>query len=195
MDTDLEVIVRVERFEDSSMDKVLAQIRAEMGSSAVLVSSRNQDGRTEVIAAQDYDPEKLEEALADLDRRKKEKEDYPPSLDLLWEVVDDEKVQASNSALMSAKSAAQPQQDDSGIHTSFESMLDEISRLRELFEGELAYTSRQQQSAVQPHEAELMERLQAASLGEDLCRKIVTKVLPCSSLESGWRRVQRLLCR
>ena len=195
--------MRVERFEDNSMNKVLAKVRADMGSSAVLISSRSENGRTEVIAAQDYDPDKLEEALADLERRKQENDaNPPPSLELLWEVVDneqelkkqrgrgDENIQNSNQvATHVATHVATPIENE-----KFESMALEISRLRELFEGELAYTSRVE-NTLQPNEEELLERLKAATLGEDLCQKIVKKVLPCKSLELGWRKVQQILCR
>ncbi|MCG8416056.1 MAG: flagellar biosynthesis protein FlhF [Pseudomonadales bacterium] len=177
------------------MNKVLAKIRSEMGSSAVLISSRSENGRTEVIAAQDYDPEKLDEALADLERRKQENdENPPPSLDLLWEVVDNEQEQKKqrgrgNENIQNSNFLATPIEVE-----KFESMAAEISRLRELFEGELAYASRNG-NVPQPNEEELLDRLKAASLGEDLRQKIVNKALPCKTLETGWRRVQQILCR
>lgn len=205
--------MRVQRFEDDSMNKVLARIRADMGSNAVLVSSRNENGRTEVIAAQDYDPAKLEEALAELERRKQEPEERHPPLELLWEVIDDEKA-ARNSAAQDKPEVAGPEpaqpepvqpeeskptpvvkevvQEPNG--PSLESMFDEISRLRKLFEGELAYVARRAEP-YQPHEAALIDRLQAASLDLELSKKIVRKALPCTSLEAGWRRVQQILCR
>lgn len=187
--------MRVERFEDNSMNKVLAKVRATMGSSAVLISSRSENGRTEVIAAQDYDPDKLEEALADLERRKQENEaNPPPSLDLLWEVVDNEqelKKQRGrgNENIQNSNQVTTPIEIE-----KFESMAAEISRLRELFEGELTYAARNE-NVPQPNEEELMERLKCAALGDDLCQKIVKKVLPCKTLELGWRKVQQILCR
>ena len=187
--------MRVERFEDNSMNKVLAKVRATMGSSAVLISSRSENGRTEVIAAQDYDPDKLEEALADLERRKQENEaNPPPSLDLLWEVVDNEqelKKQRGrgNENIQNSNQVTAPIEIE-----KFESMAAEISRLRELFEGELTYAARNE-NVPQPNEEELMERLKCAALGDDLCQKIVKKVLPCKTLELGWRKVQQILCR
>lgn len=187
--------MRVERFEDNSMNKVLAKIRASMGPGAVLISSRSENGRTEVIAAEDYDPDKLEDALADLERRKQEEAaNPPPSLDLLWEVVDNEqelkKQQGrGNGSIQNSNQVAAPIEIE-----KFESMAAEISRLRELFEGELAYTARNE-NAPQPNEEELLDRLKSAALGDDLCQKIVKKALPCKSLELGWRRVQQLLCR
>ncbi len=187
--------MRVERFEDNSMNKVLAKVRATMGSSAVLISSRSENGRTEVIAAQDYDPDKLEEALADLERRKQENEaNPPPSLDLLWEVVDNEQ-ELKKQRGRGSENIQNSNQVTTPIEIEkFESMAAEISRLRELFEGELTYAARNE-NVPQPNEEELMERLKCAALGDDLCQKIVKKVLPCKTLELGWRKVQQILCR
>lgn len=185
--------MKVQRYEDDSMNKVLARIRTELGSSAVLVSSRTENGRTEVIAAQDYDPAKLDEALAELERRKLEPEEKHPPLELLWEIIDDEK---SSRKLDQKNGSDSPVQKVEAAPNgpSLESMVDEISKLRKLFEGELAHVSRRVDS-YQPHEAALIDRLQTASLDFELSRKIVRKALPCASLEAGWRRVQQILCR
>ncbi len=185
--------MKVQRFEDDSMNKVLTKIRAEMGSSAVLVSSRTENGRTEVIAAQDYDPSKLQEALDELERRKQEPEEKHPPVELLWEVIDDERTSIQRDSENGIDSTLKEVIEQS-TGPSLESMVDEISRLRKLFEGQLAFVSRRGEQ-YQPHEAALIDRLQAASLDMDLCHKIVKKALPCGSLELGWRRVQQILCR
>ncbi len=167
--------MRVERFLEDDMRKAMAKVRSVLGKEAVLVSSKNVDNKVEVIAASDYEPENLAEALRALDRPALETVDDHPQIDHVWEVVGD--------------SAERPVKQPS----SLADMQLELGQLRRLFEGELAHLTWQDGSKRQPNRQALLSRLEAAGLARDISNKIVRRALPCNDLELGWQRIQKIL--
>jgi len=164
--------VRVERFLEDDMRQAMAKVRSVLGADAVLISSKNIDNKVEVIAASDYDPEKLAAELEKLDQEQTLLPDEQPEIDYVWEVIGDKPVKAPS---------------------SLADMQLELGQLRRLFEGELAHLSWQEGSKRQPNRQALLARLEAAGLARDISNKIVRRALPCNDLELGWKRIQKIL--
>lgn len=63
--------MRVQRFVAADMRSALAEVRAELGAEAVILSNRKVNGMVEILAARDYDEELINEALTDTRIQKK----------------------------------------------------------------------------------------------------------------------------
>lgn len=165
--------MRVERFQEENMQKAMAKVRTELGKDAVLISSRSVDGQIEVMAASDYNPQKLQ---AEMKKVAPKKPAAKSKNDFLFEVLSDSQAQEAQTPTL-------------------QSMQEELGRLRELFEGELAQLAWRDARTRQPNRIALLSRLEELGISRDLSVKIVDKVLPCADLELGWRRALRLLTK
>lgn len=169
--------MRVERFLEDDMRIAMARVRAVLGKDAVLISSRNVDRKVEVIAASDYEPEKLEAELKKLGAKKPVPVEDSPQIEHVWEVM--EEVDESTTA-------------EKGLPSLTELNV-ELARLRKLFEGELAHLSWREESNREPNRQALLSRLEAAGISHDVADRVVTRALPCKDLELAWQRVQKIL--
>mgnify|MGYP003873473439 FL=1 len=165
------------------MQKAMAKVRTELGNDAVLISSRSVDGQIEVMAASDYNPQKLPvqtkkraSAGAASAARAGAKRDGKSKNDFLFEILSDKQAQEEQAPTL-------------------QDMQEELGRLRELFEGELAQLAWRDARARQPNRIALLSRLEELGVTRDLAVKIINKVLPCADLELGWRRALRLLTK
>ncbi|MCI5105784.1 MAG: flagellar biosynthesis protein FlhF [Pseudomonadales bacterium] len=165
--------MRVERFQEENMQKAMARVRSELGQDAVLISSRNIDGQIEVMAASDYDPEQLKQEMNKLAPKKPAGK---PKSEFLFEVLSDKQTRAEQAP-------------------SLMEMQEELGRLRELFEGELAQLAWRDARSRQPNRMALLTRLEEIGVSRDIAVKIVNKILPCDDLELGWRRSLRILTK
>lgn len=165
--------MRVERFQEENMQKAMAKVRAELGKDAVLISSRNVNGQIEVMAASDYDPAKLK---AEMQKLVPHKPANKPKSEFLFEVLSDSQTRAEQAP-------------------SLQDMQEELGRLRELFEGELAQLAWRDARSRQPNRMALLTRLEEVGISRDIAIKIVNKILPCADLELGWRRALRILTK
>ncbi len=155
------------------MQKAMARVRSELGQDAVLISSRNIDGQIEVMAASDYDPEQLKQEMNKLAPKKPVGK---PKSEFLFEVLSDKQTKAEQAP-------------------SLMEMQEELGRLRELFEGELAQLAWRDARSRQPNRMALLTRLEEIGVSRDIAVKIVNKILPCDDLELGWRRSLRILTK
>ena len=155
------------------MQKAMARVRTELGNDAVLISSRSVDGQIEVMAASDYNPQELQ---AEMKKASPAKSAAKSKNDFLFEVLSDKKAQEAQTPTL-------------------QNMQEELGRLRELFEGELAQLAWRDARTRQPNRIALLTRLEELGISRDLAVKIVNKVLPCDDLELGWRRALRLLTK
>ncbi len=169
--------MRVERFQEDDMRKAMARVRAVLGKDAVLISSRNVDKKVEVIAASDYEPEKLEAALKKLQKQKAAMTEESPQIEHTWEVL--EEVAGEREPAVQLPSLSE--------------LNDELGRLRKLFEGELAHLSWREESSREPNRQALLTRLEAGGLSRDVADRVVARALPCKDLEVAWSRVHKIL--
>lgn len=169
--------MRVERFQEDNMRMAMAKVRAELGKDAVLISSRRVGGRTEVMAASDYDPEQLETEIKRLSAEKYSHASKKNSKDFVFEILSEEKGKITEDM------------------PSLLDMQDELGRLRKLFEGELAQLAWRDAGNQQPNRLALLTRLETVGISRDIGSKMMEKILPCEDLELGWRRTVRMLGR
>lgn len=169
--------MRVERFQEDDMRKAMARVRAVLGKDAVLISSRNVDSKVEVIAASDYEPEKLEAALKKLNGKKPVAADEPPQIEHRFEMLEEAGENPEPAVQM----------------PSLSGLNDELGRLRKLFEGELAHLSWREESSREPNRQALLSRLEAGDISLDIANRIVTRALPCKDLELAWLRVLKIM--
>lgn len=165
--------MRVERFQEDNMQKAMARVRTELGNDAVLISSRSVNGQIEVMAASDYNPQKLE---AEMKKVATAKPETKSKNEFLFEILSDKQTQEAQAPTL-------------------QSMQEELGRLRELFEGELAQLAWRDARTRQPNRIALLSRLEELGITRDLAIKLVEKVLPCADIELGWRRALRLLTK
>lgn len=166
--------MKVERYQEDDMRKAMAKVRAELGNDAVLISSRRVDGRTEVTAASNYDPDRLQAELA---RTSENRGAEQENKEFLFEFVAEE----SESAVEKLPSLLD--------------MQDELSKLRKLFEGELAQLAWRDVGSREPNRLALLARLETVGISRDIGARIMKKVLPCNDLEIGWHRTLRILSK
>ena len=169
--------MRVEKYIEADFQKAMAKARNELGKEAMLLSTRTTADGVEIVAASDYDPEELASKFQNLPTQQALGAVKKKAEDGLWELVDTQ---------------GQPVAEQS---PSLLQMQEELSKLRKLFESELAQLSWRESGKREPNRRALLSRLELLGFERDVQRKIVDKVLPCKDLELGWRRVQRLLNR
>ncbi len=169
--------MRVERFQEDDMRKAMAKVRAELGKDAVLISSRVVDGRAEVMAASNCNPEQIEAEIKKLSAQKPPQGGGQQDRDYLFEILSDENDSVSEEI------------------PSLLDMQEELGKLRKLFEGELAQLAWRDAGNREPNRLALLSRLEAVGISRDIGAKIMEKILPCGDLELGWRRALRILSR
>lgn len=166
--------MRLERYREKDMQSAMNKVRVELGRDAVLISSRRVEGLVEVLAANDFDPDQLEEKLKLL----------PP-------------VVASTSKNIPLRPAPESTRDSNTKKDTsapkLQEMQDELEKLRKLFEGELEQLVWREPKTRQPNRLALLSRLELAGINHDLSVKVAEKVLPCDDLELCWKRALRVL--
>lgn len=167
--------MRVERYQEDDMRKAMVKVREELGNDAVLISSRRVDGRTEVTAASEYDPEHMEAQLKKYAESRSPAGNEGSSRDFLFEMMSESSETVGNSA------------------PSLISMQEELAKLRKLFEGELAQLTWREAGNRQPNRMALLARLEEIGISRVIGVMLMGKVLPCSDLEIGWTKTLSLL--
>lgn len=169
--------MRVERYQEDDMRKAMAKVRSELGKDAVLISSRRIDGKTEVTAANGYDPERLNAEIKKLSETEVNGLEGKSHEDFVFELMAEENQAAA------------------GNSPSLVEMQEELGKLRKLFEGELAQLAWRDAGDRQPNRLALLSRLEAVGINRDIGIRIMKKVLPCKDLEIGWHRTLKILSR
>lgn len=180
----MEANVRVERYQANDMREAMSLARTELGKDTVIISSRSIGGKTELIAACDYDPMQLEEALQKFSAR---------------ESFDNELAKSNSNSNLGNKFNWKMLDDDNDVNVSNEvtlsSIQEELGHLRKLFEGELAQLAWRDAGKQKPNRLGLLSRLEESGISRDIASRLVDKVMPCKDIEAGWSKVLRLLSR
>ena len=155
--------MKIKRYMAVSMRAALAQVRAEQGPDAVILSSRRVDEGMEVIAAVDYD-----EALF-VDATLKRSPAPPPELIDPVRIAPPEPLKAAAVAVVPAKPivAAAP----TPVRAPDDGFLDvqrELKELREMLQGELAHMSWNDKRLREPLQARVLEELTAMDIAPDI---------------------------
>ena len=175
--------MKIKRYMAVSMRTALAQVRAEQGPDAVILSSRRVEEGIEVIAAVDYDEALFAEATV-----RRASSALPDAAELAAiptlsaDVVASSQrpgaprpsVVATPAAPAAPAAAAAPaavpaaaQQDG-----SFLAMQQEVRDLRQLLQGELAHMSWNDKRLREPLQARVLEELTALDIAPDIARSL-----------------------
>ena len=154
--------MKIKKYLGNDMREAMGKVRTELGDDAVIISSRRVGGRTEITAANDYNPEKIKEIM---EQKKNGQEESRPAKKTRDKVIN---------------------------NNSLNVIENELARLRKLFEGEISQLAWREMQNAEPNRFALLTRFEMAGVSRDIAEKIVDKVLPCRDVEVGWAKASKL---
>jgi flagellar biosynthesis protein FlhF len=187
--------MKIKRYMAESMRAALAQVRAEQGPDAVILSSRRVDEGIEVIAAVDYDEALFAGATQKRASVAAAETPQPPAaarspaaspaaspLSLFDQMLASEEVfrlvmpsdddenapTAAAPAAVAPTAAAPARQSTSAPDGSYHEMQRELKELREMLRGELAHMSWHEKRPRDPLQARVLEQLTAMDIAPDV---------------------------
>jgi flagellar biosynthesis protein FlhF len=187
--------MKIKRYMAESMRAALAQVRAEQGPDAVILSSRRVDEGIEVIAAVDYDEALFAGATQKRASVAAAETPQPPAaarspaaspaaspLSLFDQMLASEEVfrlvmpsdddenapTAAGPAAVAPTAAAPARQSTSAPDGSYHEMQRELKELREMLRGELAHMSWHEKRPRDPLQARVLEQLTAMDIAPDV---------------------------
>jgi flagellar biosynthesis protein FlhF len=164
--------MKIKRYTATSMRAALAQVRAEQGPDAVILSSRRGDDGIEVIAAVDYD----EALLVDMNRQ----QTIAPAIEPLAEPVR-AAIPAPVSATNSIRKAVLPAvRSDLG----YGAMHRELQDLRKMLETGLAGMTWNDKRLREPLKARVLEELSALDIAPDVAMALAARAPRRTTLEN-----------
>jgi flagellar biosynthesis protein FlhF len=175
----MEVCMKIKRYMAASMRAALAQVRAEQGPDAVILSSRRSDEGIEVIAAVDYD----EALFADATRQRS------PASVIIPEPAAPT-VAAARSRAPEASSAASPAAAQLRASTpaapdlSVGAVHRELKDLRQMLETGLAGMSWNDKRLREPLKARVLEELTAMDIAPDVALALANRAPRRTTLEN-----------
>ena len=188
--------MKIKRYMAPSMRAALAQVRAEQGPDAVILSSRRVDEGIEVIAAVDYD----EALFADATVRRASLPQPDPletgsvqtgsvqtgSIPTLAPEVVASSRRSAARVVRSRPAVQQPRETavDGEQNGGFVAMQQEVRDLRELLQCELAHMSWNDKRLREPLQARVLEQLTALDIAPDIARALAEQTPRSTSLEN-----------
>jgi flagellar biosynthesis protein FlhF len=164
--------MKIKRYTATSMRAALAQVRAEQGPDAVILSSRRGDDGIEVIAAVDYD----EALLVDMNRQ----QTIAPAIEPLAEPVR-AAIPAPVSATNSIRKAVLP-----AVRSdlAYGAMHRELQDLRKMLETGLAGMTWNDKRLREPLKARVLEELSALDIAPDVAMALAARAPRRTTLEN-----------
>jgi flagellar biosynthesis protein FlhF len=166
--------MKIKRYTAASMRSALAQVRAEQGPDAVILSSRRSDEGIEVIAAVDYD----EALFADANRQR-------PAPILVEPPVKMAKAPPSPMpVVVAAKTASRPAPREALADAGYGAMQRELQDLRRMLETGLAGMTWSDKRLREPLKARVLEELSAMDIAPDVAMALAAFTPRRTSLEN-----------
>lgn len=163
--------MQIKKYLEQDMRRAMRKVSDDLGPDAVILSTSRQGDQVEVVAALDYD----DNLLADLKDGKGNTSDA-------GDARSSRRTPAPGSVPTASVSA--PVAGDSQIQT----LQEELSRLRGLFEDELSDLAWGERARRQPGRPALQKRLQQLGLGRELMNELLEGGICSEDLESSWRK-------
>jgi flagellar biosynthesis protein FlhF len=175
----MEVEMKIKRYTAASMREALAQVRAEQGPDAVILSSRRGDEGIEVIAAIDYD----EALFADANRLRTPVPVLTPAVPVIAPATAATPTRAraatrphASMAAPAAAAAAAPPREALPMAVRPDSAVGAVQRelreLRQLLETGLAGMTWNDKRSREPLKARVLEELSAMDIAPDMAMKL-----------------------
>lgn len=202
--------MKIKRFVDNNMRRVLRQVREDQGPDAVILSNRRVGDGIEVIAAVDYDQALMQQALqipageappepqargvvADLERP--DQEIVPPTGDDGQEI----EVLAANlkqTPTVTDRQVAKADEaegiDDDRL-ISLDALRSEITNMRGMLETQLSGMNWERQATRNPLRAQVLRNLTKLGIAPDVCNVIVDRIGPIKEPRQLWRKPLHML--
>jgi len=182
--------MKIKRFFAPDMRQAIQKVRETQGPDAVILSNRKVEGGVEIVAAIDYDESVVNQALQQRqDGRKPVTQAYtsagsppvePPTVNPLSDAYASQPQQADQAALL--------RNIDWDQDPTIAQMQREIHALRELLENQVAHLTWGELSRKRPVRADLLRRLSALGLSEDLAIRLAETADAGEDAEIAWRR-------
>jgi flagellar biosynthesis protein FlhF len=166
--------MKIKRYTADSMRAALAQVRAEQGADAVILSSRRGAEGIEVIAAVDYD----EALFVDANRQRTAPIIHAPIIETPRAAAAPPKPVPTPAP---AAKAAQPRNAPAG-DIGYGAMQRELQDLRRLLETGLAGMTWSEKRSREPLKARVLEELSAMDIAPDVAMALAARVPPRTSL-------------
>ncbi|HEV7610494.1 MAG TPA: flagellar biosynthesis protein FlhF [Steroidobacteraceae bacterium] len=177
--------MKIKRYTATSMRAALAQVRAEQGPDAVILSSRRSDEGIEVIAAVDYDEALFVEATRQRSAASVTIPE-PVALAVPAAAARSRAPEASTAAAQAARSAAAPVRAPipAAPDPGFGAMHREIKDLRQMLETGLAGMTWNDRRLREPLKARVLEELTAMDIAPDVAMALANRAPRRTTLEN-----------
>lgn len=204
--------MKIKRFVDNNMRRVLRQVREDQGPDAVILSNRRVDDGIEVIAAVDYDQALMQQALqipateaqpelqavnAVVDLDWPDQESAVPTADDGQEI----KVLAADiqqaSELTDRRAPKTNEMDgiDDDRLVSLDALRSEITSMRGMLESQLSSMNWERQATRNPLRAQVLRNLTKIGIAPDICNIIVDRIGPLKEPRQLWRKPLHMLAK
>ena len=189
--------MKIKRYLDTDMRKVLRRVRADQGPDAVILSNRRVDEGIEVVAAIDYDEALIQQALGT--------QPSPAAYSRIAEpthttVREPEKISAKKKPEVEVVSAdlkpvEQPQVDENPASitipretmASLSAMRTEISSVRDLLESQVSGLIWKDGAKRSPMRAQILRNLARLGIAPDVANIVVDRLAPIKDAKQIWR--------
>lgn len=188
--------MKIKRYLDTDMRKVLRRVREEQGPDAVILSNRRVDEGIEVVAAVDYDEALIRQALgsqptaaefsriaepADAATSAAEEINFSNETDV--DVIASNLREVESSASKSKSTLVVPDE----TNASLAAMRTEIASVRELLESQLSGLVWKDGAKRAPIRAQVLRNLARIGIAPDIANIIVNRLEPMQDIKQIWR--------
>ena len=189
--------MKIKRYLDTDMRKVLRRVRADQGPDAVILSNRRVDEGIEVVAAIDYDEALIQQALGSQPtaaefRRIAEPPATAPKKPLKDDLRKKPRADVIASDLRPVNSAkadndASPIVIPGETMQSLSAMRTEISSVRDLLESQLSGLIWNDGAKRSPMRAQVLRNLARIGIAPDVANIVVDRLKPIQNSKQAWR--------
>lgn len=174
--------MKIKRFVDSNMRRVLRQVRDDQGPEAVILSNRRVAEGIEVVAAIDYDKALIQQALQGpaVEDRPVEDNDEPERGE---DTVADIHVVSTGLQPVDVENDT----DDEGL-VSLDALRSEISDMRGMIETQLSGLNWERRAQKDPARAQMLRNLTKIGIAPDVCNLITDRLGPIDEPRQLWRK-------
>ena len=171
--------MKIKRYLEKDMRRVLRQVREDQGPDAVILSNRRVDGGIEVIAALDYDEALVRQALSPPSASASQTEDTNDAPDADAPEV----IAADLSPEEDAETAAQALWSQ---EPTLVSMRSELASLRGLVEAQLSGLIWKEGVRRSPMRAQILRNLSRLGIAPDIANMVVNRLGPIEDVKQMW---------
>ncbi len=178
--------MKIKRYMDKDMRRVLRRVREDQGPDAVILSNRRVEEGIEVIAAIDYDEALVRHALGTADSSD------VINREVLQKLAEDDVPAAAPSDVEVVAAAVEPSpvlrlHDDVACDVTLEGLHSELSSMRGMLETQLSGLVWKEASRRYPLRAQVLRNLAQVGVAPDVANIVLDRLGPLDNLKSLWK--------